>query len=105
MPEERKMRMLDYLHRHESITTIMYTNLNTCSRYQAKTDLKKYIFLLSLLFTSISFQAQQAQLSKDAEISLLTVSPSEDEVYTVLFRSRTHGFTGKRPVAKTRCRV
>ncbi len=83
MPEERKMRMLDYLHRHESITTIMYTNLNTCSRYQAKTDLKKYIFLLSLLFTSISFQAQQAQLSKDAEISLLTVSPSEDEVYTV----------------------
>ena len=45
--------------------------------------MKKYIFLLSLLISSISLPAQQPQLSKDAEISLLTVSPSEDEVYTV----------------------
>ena len=45
--------------------------------------MKKNIFLLFLLFTSVSLQAQYPLLSKDAEISLLTVSPSEDEVYTV----------------------
>ena len=45
--------------------------------------MKKYIFLLFLLFTAVSLQAQYPLLSKDAEISLLTVSPSEDEVYTV----------------------
>ena len=45
--------------------------------------MKKNIFLLFLLFTAASLQAQFPQLSKDAEISLLTVSPSEDEVYTV----------------------
>ena len=45
--------------------------------------MKKNIFLLFLLFTAASLQAQFSQLSKDAEISLLTVSPSEDEVYTV----------------------
>lgn len=45
--------------------------------------MKKYIFLLFLLFISVSLQAQYPLLSKDAEISLLTVSPSEDEVYTV----------------------
>ena len=44
---------------------------------------KKNIFLLFLLFTAVSLQAQYPLLSKDAEISLLTVSPSEDEVYTV----------------------
>lgn len=42
-PEERRARMLDYLHGHESITTIMYAKLNACSRYQATADLKKYI--------------------------------------------------------------
>lgn len=45
--------------------------------------MKKNIFLLFLLFTAVSLQAQYPLLSKDAEISLLTVSPSEDEVYTV----------------------
>ena len=45
--------------------------------------MKKNIFLFFLLFTAASLQAQFPQLSKDAEISLLTVSPSEDEVYTV----------------------
>lgn len=43
MPEERKTRMLDYLQRNESITTITYTKLNACSRYQATADLKKYV--------------------------------------------------------------
>lgn len=43
LPEERKSRMLDYLHRNESITTIAYTRLNACSRYQATADLKKYL--------------------------------------------------------------
>ena len=43
MPEERKTRMLDYLDRNESITTITYTKLNACSRYQATSDLKKYV--------------------------------------------------------------
>lgn len=42
-PEERRARMQDYLHGHESITTIMYAKLNACSRYQATADLKKYI--------------------------------------------------------------
>lgn len=45
--------------------------------------MKKNIYLLLLLFTSVALQAQSPSLSKDAEISLLTVSPSEDEVYTV----------------------
>ena len=43
MPEERKTRMLDYLQRNESITTITYTKLNACSRYQATADLTKYV--------------------------------------------------------------
>ncbi len=47
------------------------------------TRLKKYLFLFFLLFASISLQAQSPKLGKDAEISLLTVSPSQDEVYTV----------------------
>lgn len=45
--------------------------------------MKKNILLLFLLLTSVSLRAQYPLLSKDAEISLLTVSPSEDEVYTV----------------------
>lgn len=45
--------------------------------------MKKNILLLLLLLTSLSLRAQYPLLSKDAEISLLTVSPSEDEVYTV----------------------
>ena len=43
MPEERKTKMLEYLHHNESITTITYTKLNACSRYQATADLKKYV--------------------------------------------------------------
>ena len=45
--------------------------------------MERYIYALLLLFASVSLQAQYPLLSKDAEISLLTVSPSEDEVYTV----------------------
>lgn len=43
MPEERKTKMLEHLHHNESITTITYTKLNACSRYQATADLKKYV--------------------------------------------------------------
>ena len=43
LPEERKTRILDYLEHNESITTITYTKLNACSRYQATADLKKYV--------------------------------------------------------------
>lgn len=45
--------------------------------------MRKNIVLLFLLFTSVWLQAQHTLLGPDAEISLLTVSPSEDEVYTV----------------------
>lgn len=43
LPEERKNRLVNYLKQHESITTITYTGLNNCSRYQATADLKKYV--------------------------------------------------------------
>ena len=43
MPEERKTRLQDNLNHNESITTITYTKLNTCLRYQATADLKKHI--------------------------------------------------------------
>lgn len=42
-PEERKKRMADYLSRYESITILTYAKLNNCSRYQATTDIKKYV--------------------------------------------------------------
>ena len=45
--------------------------------------MKKNIFLFFLLLTAVSIQAQMQSLSTNAEISLLTVSPAEDEVYTV----------------------
>ena len=41
--EERKSRLLKYLKQHESITTLTYTKLNVCSRYQATADLKKFV--------------------------------------------------------------
>ena len=43
MPEERKTRLQDNLNHNESITTITYTKLNTCLRYQATADLKIHI--------------------------------------------------------------
>lgn len=42
-PEERKRRLIEYIKRNESITTITYSKLNNCSRYQATADLKKYV--------------------------------------------------------------
>lgn len=45
--------------------------------------LKRYLFLLLPFIASFSIQAQTGPLSRDAVISLLTVSPSEEEVYTV----------------------
>lgn len=43
MPEERKTRLQDNLNHNESITTITYTKLNTCLRYQATADLKNIL--------------------------------------------------------------
>lgn len=45
--------------------------------------INKYLILSLLLFFLLPLQAQTPQLSNDAKISLLTVSPSDDAVYTV----------------------
>lgn len=45
--------------------------------------INKYLILSSFLFLLLPLQAQTPQISPKAEISLLTVAPSEDEVYTV----------------------
>lgn len=45
--------------------------------------MKKSLLLFFLLFTLGSLRAQTIQLSDEAKISLLTISPSDDEVFTV----------------------
>lgn len=45
--------------------------------------MKRILFLLILFSAATGIRAQYPELGKDAEISLLTVAPSEDEVYTV----------------------
>lgn len=48
-----------------------------------KTTKRKYKALTLLLLLFLSVQAQNRPLSSQAQISLLTVAPSDDEVYTV----------------------
>ena len=48
-----------------------------------KTTKRKYGALTLLLLLFLSVQAQNRPLSSQAQISLLTVAPSDDEVYTV----------------------
>ena len=45
--------------------------------------INRHLILSLLLFFLLPLQAQTPQLSNDAKISLLTVSPSDDAVYTV----------------------
>lgn len=45
--------------------------------------MKKHLFLFLLVLCYFPVQAQKLPLDKSANISLLTVSPSDDEVYTV----------------------
>lgn len=47
-----------------------------------KTTKRKYGALTLLLLLFLSVQAQNRPLSSQAQISLLTVAPSDDEVYT-----------------------